>query len=144
MGIKDALLPPDQPRWLTAAFAPALVGHGVAGFGLYWDIAWHIDAGRDEKLLTAPHTLILAGLLLIAVSACAGLYLAAREGRRLPRGLLAAAFAGGMAVIGFPLDELWHSARGRRRPSRAARYSPAHADTAMSSRPARISVCGAV
>ena len=112
MGIKDALLPPDQPRWLTAAFAPALVGHGVAGFGLYWDIAWHIDAGRDEKLLTAPHTLILAGLLLIAVSACAGLYLAAREGRRLPRGLLAAAFAGGMAVIGFPLDELWHSARG--------------------------------
>lgn len=116
MGIKGSLRglfrASGQPRWLTVAFAPALVGHGLAGFGLYWDIAWHIDIGRDEQLFTTPHTLILAGLLIILVSNAAGLFVAARDGARLPRSLLAATFSAGIAVIGFPLDEVWHQVNG--------------------------------
>ena len=115
MAIKDltrGLQAQDQPRWLTAAFGPALLGHGLAGVGLYWDIAWHVDVGRDEALLTTPHTLILLGLLLILASACAGLFVAARQGRRLPRSMIAATFSGAIAVLGFPLDELWHQVNG--------------------------------
>ena len=101
-----------HPRWLRVAFGPALAGHAIAGVGLYWDIAWHIDVGRDEALLTAPHSLILLGLLLQAGAYCLGLLVAARDGQRLPRALIAAAFSGIAAVAGFPLDELWHRANG--------------------------------
>ncbi|MGH7747536.1 MAG: hypothetical protein ACREQ5_22670, partial [Candidatus Dormibacteria bacterium] len=33
-----------------------------AGLGFFWDVAWHIDLGRDNQLFTPAHTLILIGL----------------------------------------------------------------------------------
>lgn len=89
-----------------------MVGHAIAGTGLYWDVAWHIDIGRDEALFTIPHLMILAGLLVISLSTGVALLLAARDGFKLPKALIAVAFSTGLAVVGFPLDELWHQARG--------------------------------
>lgn len=40
-------------------------------WGLLWDISWHKDFGRDS-LLSPPHNLILAGLLIGAGTALAG------------------------------------------------------------------------
>ena len=34
----------------------ALYGLLVAGQGFYSDVAWHIALGRDDELITAPHT----------------------------------------------------------------------------------------
>ena len=35
----------------------------IAVIGFYWDVAWHIDFGRDTKnLFTPPHVMILVGL----------------------------------------------------------------------------------
>ncbi|TMD03490.1 MAG: hypothetical protein E6J03_07425 [Chloroflexi bacterium] len=33
-----------------------------AGLGFFWDVAWHIDLGRDTQLFTPAHVLILIGL----------------------------------------------------------------------------------
>jgi len=34
----------------------------VAVLGMYWDVGYHIDHGRDQGVFTAPHMFIVAGL----------------------------------------------------------------------------------
>lgn len=83
--------------------------------GVTWDIAWHIDKGRDS-FFTPPHNFIYAAMLLtLAVAAWA----LARDRRatplhlpvgraRLHPGALIVAF-GAVLVLAFaPADELWH------------------------------------
>ena len=41
----------------------------TAALGLYWDVGWHIDFGRDKALFTPPHTMIVIGLAGIVYSA---------------------------------------------------------------------------
>jgi hypothetical protein len=36
--------------------------------GLYWDVGWHIDFGRNKALFTPPHTMIVIGLAGIVYS----------------------------------------------------------------------------
>ena len=51
---------------------PALLGGlalQVAVLGMYWDIGYHVDHGRDEGILTLPHLFIVLGLQGIAISA---------------------------------------------------------------------------
>jgi hypothetical protein len=112
VGLLERLRPAGAPPWLLVAFGVGIPAHALSGAGLYWDVAWHVDIGRDEQLLSAPHVVILVGLLLQTLSAALGLFLAAREGRRLPRSLLAVTFSAGLALVGFPLDEVWHQANG--------------------------------
>ena len=33
----------------------------VAVLGMYWDIGYHIDHGRDQGVFTAPHMFIVVG-----------------------------------------------------------------------------------
>jgi hypothetical protein len=40
-----------------------LVVMGVAMVGLYWDVAWHVDFGRDTEAFTTPHLLVVVGQL---------------------------------------------------------------------------------
>lgn len=63
----------SQSEWTSAnpavtisTTSVAIVGFGVALFGVYWDDAWHTDRGRDD-LLSAPHLALYAGVA-IAVS----------------------------------------------------------------------------
>ena len=58
------------PGWAMAGALSGLWSLGTAAVGLYWDVAWHIDFGRDKQLFTPPHTMIVIGLAGIIYTAC--------------------------------------------------------------------------
>ena len=109
------------PAWSAGGVllgAEALV---IAVIGFLWDVAWHIDFGRDEFLFTPAHSMIVVGLFLLIAAAVVSVVLAtvARanvgfefKGIRIPFSALALAVLGAGAIAGFPLDELWHGAYG--------------------------------
>ena len=93
----------------------------VALFGLVWDVAYHVDHGRDLALLTPAHVLILVGLTGIGAAAAHSVLLATaaraatgwRAGPvRVPYSALPMLAMAGTALIGFPLDDLWHQTYG--------------------------------
>ena len=107
--------------WAAGAVGTGLGGLTIAAIGFYWDVAWHIDLGRDTVLFTPPHTLILLGLGAILLAGGIGVALASATGvdtrirvgpLRVPWSALALLAIGGGAVMGFPLDEMWHRAYG--------------------------------
>jgi hypothetical protein len=109
------------PGWAGAPIWSTIAAILMAGIGLYWDVSWHIDLGRDRALFTVPHVLVLLGLTGILVSGVLSIALATamraptawHAGRlRLPRGGVVLAALGLCEVIGFPLDDLWHSLYG--------------------------------
>ena len=109
------------PGWAAAAVGTTVYGGLIASVGLNNDVAWHVALGRDDTLLTAPHTMLIVGLLMIAGATVLGIALATvtnvetgiRVGRlrvpwsMVPLGTLAAA-----SLAGFPLDALWHERYG--------------------------------
>jgi hypothetical protein len=100
----------------------ASVSLQVAVLGMYWDVGYHIDHGRDEGVLTLPHVLIVAGLQGIVIAALLHGVLrgpAARNERRIPAlglrmspGGIVILVCGGIALLGFPLDAAWHALFG--------------------------------
>lgn len=93
----------------------------MAALGFYWDVAWHIDFGRDKVLFTPPHMMILIGLMGVLGSAILSIALASVEGAKvgfragrlhIPFGALPLLGLGLFATIGFPLDDLWHATYG--------------------------------
>ncbi len=107
--------------WSVVGSVSGLVLLGIAMVGLYWDVAWHIDLGRDKEVLSPPHLLILTALtgligvalLTIATATATGADVRLRLGRwRLPwSALLLLAFRVG-GLVAFVLDSLWHDAYG--------------------------------
>jgi hypothetical protein len=109
------------PGWAMAGALSGLWALGTAAVGLYWDVAWHIDLGRDKQLFTPPHTMIVIGLAGIIYSACIAVLFATLDDApvrvrlmdmRIPYSALPMAALGVGALIGFPLDALWHQAYG--------------------------------
>src|SRR4051812_11031253 len=112
------------PPW---AALPAAVGGGtllVALLGMYWDISLHIDQGRDPGPLANPaHYLILFGLYGIFAAGCLAIAMprekpgpAAIKITRdwyAPVGGILMATCGAFALIGFPLDDMWHRLFGQ-------------------------------
>jgi hypothetical protein len=112
------------PGW---AGLPLGVGGGsllIALLGMYWDISLHIDQGRDPGPLANPaHYLILVGLYGVFASGCLALALpeekpgpAAIKITRdwyVPVGGVLTAACGGFALLGFPLDDMWHRLFGQ-------------------------------
>src|SRR6266545_7411025 len=107
------------PRW--AALTPYVhtVSLLAAAFGVWWDIAIHIDKGRDTGPFgTAAHYPIFFGILGIIVAgvlpiALAGKPLPARSIRltrtwSIPCSAALVTFCGTFALVGFPLDDTWH------------------------------------
>jgi hypothetical protein len=114
-----------MPGW---ASLPSVVGTSsllIALLGMYWDIALHINVGRDEGPLANPaHYLILIGLFGIFAAGCIAVGLPKGEkptpsavrimdGWYAPVGAILIALAGGYALIGFPLDDMWHRLFGQ-------------------------------
>jgi len=109
------------------AALPSLIAAGsllVALLGMYWDISLHIDEGRDAGPLANPaHYLILAGLY--GIFAAGFLAIVLPEGRPsagavriagdwyAPLGGIAMMASSAFALIGFPLDDLWHRIFGQ-------------------------------
>src|SRR4051794_30550545 len=96
----------------------------IAVFGMYWDISCHLDAGRDPgPFANAAHYFILAGLFLIFFAGLVAIYLPTEKpgptSLRLPGGLEAPLggvlilVCSGVALAGFPLDDMWHRIFGQ-------------------------------
>src|SRR3954454_2655499 len=113
------------PRW---AALPAAITTGsvlIAGLGFYWDVAEHIDNGRDPGPFgTAAHYPILLGLFGIFTAGWLAVVMARgdeaeRTGMRLMRGWtaptsgVAMALCGAFALLGFPSDDVWHEVFGQ-------------------------------
>ncbi|MDO8213396.1 hypothetical protein [Conexibacter sp. CPCC 206217] len=112
------------PGWVALPSAIAGVSLLLAVFGMYWDISLHIDVGRDEGPLANPaHYFILGGLFGIFAAGVIAIVLphgkpsasSIKIGEEwwAPLGGLLMCASAGFALMGFPLDDVWHRLFGQ-------------------------------
>jgi hypothetical protein len=111
------------PGWAALPSLVTAVSLLVAVFGFYWDVAWHIDKGRDNGPFGTPaHYFIIVGLLGIAIAGVLAVVLdkddhpdgvTIRPGWRVSIGGGLLLLCGMIALAGFPLDDLWHTMFGQ-------------------------------
>ncbi|WP_091930049.1 hypothetical protein [Blastococcus sp. DSM 46786] len=113
------------PGWVALPTVLTTLSLLTALLGMLWDIALHIGVGRDEGPLANPaHYLILFGLFGVfagGVLACAMPLdgepgpAAVRfvRGWDVPVGGILLTAAGFYALLGFPLDDVWHRMFGQ-------------------------------
>src|SRR5918992_4882301 len=111
------------PPWAAVPAVVVLVSLVTAVFGYYWDVATHIDNGRDPGPFANPsHFFILADLAGIALAGYLSVMLcddrvprtAIRvRGWTMPLGGSLLLVTGAVALAGFPLDDTWHRLFGQ-------------------------------
>jgi hypothetical protein len=112
------------PGWVAFPSVVATTSLLTALFGMYWDISFHIDNGRDPGPLANPaHYFILVGLFGIFSAGFFAMVLpeerpsavAVRIGRDwwAPLGGVLICACGAFSLIGFPLDDVWHRLFGQ-------------------------------
>jgi hypothetical protein len=113
------------PGWAALPATVSLLSLLTALLGMYWDISLHISHGRDEgPLANIAHYPILIGLFGIFTAGV--LAMALPKGERpgpaavritrdwyAPAGGVLLAGAGFYALLGFPLDDVWHRIFGQ-------------------------------
>jgi hypothetical protein len=113
-----------RPPWVALPMALFIATLICALFGFIWDVSLHIGNGRDSGPLANPaHYFILFGLFLLFVAGCMACVLpyekpgasAVRITRNwyVPVGGLLMAGCGLYALLGFPLDDVWHRIFGQ-------------------------------
>lgn len=109
------------PGWTMAGVLSGLLMLLIAMIGFYWDVAWHVDNGRDEQLFTPSHVMILVGLGGLIYSAGIAVLFASLEKAetalkvaflRIPWSAVLLTALGVGGVVAFPLDAMWHDAYG--------------------------------
>ena len=113
------------PPWVALPTVLTTASLLCALFGMLWDISLHIDVGRDPGPLANPaHYFILFGLFGVfagGIFACA-MPLGEQPGPAavrfirgwdVPVGGLLLTGAGFYALLGFPLDDVWHRLFGQ-------------------------------
>jgi hypothetical protein len=113
------------PAWVALPTILTTISLLVALLGMLWDISLHIGVGRDEGPLANPaHFLILFGLFGVfagGVLACAmpldekpgPAAIHFLRGWDVPIGGVLLTAAGFYALLGFPLDDVWHRMFGQ-------------------------------
>ena len=109
-----------------AAIPVTIVGSSllIAVFGFYWDVSTHIDNGRDPGPFANPsHWLIIIGLLGIALAGVLSMLIGVdeehptgiriREGWHVAIGSILITVCGVIALLGFPMDDVWHRIFGQ-------------------------------
>ncbi len=116
-----------RPSWVALPIAMFIASIICALFGFIWDVSLHIGNGRDDGALANPaHYFILIGLFGIFVAGCTAVVLPRGEEEKpgpaavritdnwyAPVGGLVMAGCGLYALLGFPLDDLWHRIFGQ-------------------------------
>jgi hypothetical protein len=113
-----------SPAWVVVPSAVGGLSLMTAGFGFYWDVAVHIDNGRDQNPFGTPaHWPIVVGLCGLVVAGILALTLDrdadGGAALRLPFGLRSSLggalvlLCGSISLAGFPLDDLWHNTFGQ-------------------------------
>jgi len=113
------------PPWVALPTVLTTLSLLTALFGMLWDISLHIDVGRDPGPLANPaHYFILFGLFGVfagGIFACAmpldekpgPAAIRFIRGWDVPVGGLLITGAGFYALLGFPLDDIWHRLFGQ-------------------------------
>lgn len=111
--------------WAMPPLLVAMASLITALLGMYWDIALHIGLGRDEGPLANPaHYPIMFGLFGISAAGVLACVLPRDERPgpasvrlsqtlHVPVGGLLLTGAGCYALLGFPLDDMWHRIFGQ-------------------------------
>lgn len=113
-----------RPPWVALPLALFITTLICALFGFIWDVSLHIGKGRDPGPLANPaHYFILFGLFLLFIAGCLACVLpydkpgpsAVRITKTwyAPVGGILMAGCGLYALIGFPLDDMWHRIFGQ-------------------------------
>ncbi|WP_197376347.1 hypothetical protein [Mycolicibacterium baixiangningiae] len=113
-----------RPPWVALPIAMFITSIICALFGFIWDVSLHIGNGRDDGALANPaHYFILIGLFGIFVAGCTAIVLpfdrpgpaAVRitDHWHAPVGGIVMAGCGLYALMGFPLDDVWHRIFGQ-------------------------------
>jgi hypothetical protein len=113
-----------RPPWVALPMALFITTLICALFGFIWDVSLHIGKGRDPGPLANPaHYFILFGLFLLFIAGCLACVLpydkpgpsAVRITRNwyAPVGGIVMAGCGLYALLGFPLDDIWHRIFGQ-------------------------------
>lgn len=113
-----------RPPWVALPVAMFTASIICALFGFIWDVSLHIGNGRDDGALANPaHYFILIGLFGIFVAGCTAMVLpfdkpgpaAVRitDHWHAPVGGIVMAGCGLYALLGFPLDDIWHRIFGQ-------------------------------
>ncbi len=119
----QATLPPPTSRpnvrtrdlWSLGVLPVMALGALSGLLGVNWDIAWHIDKGRDT-FFTMPHNFIYGCMLIVLMVSAYGLLRDQRQtnlhlriaGRQLHPGLLIGVVSTALVIFFAPADELWH------------------------------------
>ncbi|OZE21633.1 hypothetical protein CH262_20125 [Rhodococcus sp. 05-2255-1e] len=115
----------NLPGWAALPLVLFVSTILTAFFGFIWDVSLHIGRGRDEGPLANPaHYFILVGLFFLFIAGALAIILPLDEkpGRAAvkitrtwyaPTGGLLIAGSGLYALIGFPLDDIWHRIFGQ-------------------------------
>ena len=112
------------PGWSALPVLVTLGSLGIAAFGFFWDVATHIDDGRDSgPFANVAHYPILLGLGGVALAGFLACVLGADDrdraaltlapGWRVPLGGALLLLCGSVAMLGFPLDDVWHRIFGQ-------------------------------
>ncbi len=88
---------------MTATFT--IIAVALFLFGTAWDVQWHVSVGRD-RLLTAPHLLMLASIALAGLTSLATVLL---KRSRVNAGVVLSGVAALLAAVAFVLDDYWHA-----------------------------------
>jgi hypothetical protein len=114
----------DRPPWVALTVLVFTTSIICALFGFIWDVSWHIGNGRDPGPLANPaHYFIIIGLFGIFLAGMLSVVIpfdrpgpaAVRITRNwyAPVGGVLMAGCGLYALIGFPLDDIWHRIFGQ-------------------------------
>jgi hypothetical protein len=112
------------PRWSAIPSVVAATSLVTALFGMLWDISIHIAKGRDPGPLANPaHYFILVGLFGIFTAGFIGMVLPKEKPTATalritgdwyaPLGAVLVTACGAFALLGFPLDDVWHRLFGQ-------------------------------
>ncbi len=112
------------PAWASLPLGVLSGALLIAVFGMYWDISTHLDAGRDEgPFANVSHYFILFGLFGVFFAGLLAIFLpdeppgrtaiALPGGLHAPIGGLLIMVCSGVALTGFPLDDMWHRIFGQ-------------------------------
>ncbi|MGW6725868.1 hypothetical protein ACWF9G_08175 [Nocardia sp. NPDC055029] len=115
----------NRPGWVALPIVMFLATILTAFLGFIWDVSLHVGKGRDAGPLANPaHYFILVGLFFLFMAGMLAIVLpldekpgsaAVRITRDwyAPVGGILIAGAGLYALIGFPLDDIWHRLFGQ-------------------------------
>jgi hypothetical protein len=113
-----------RPSWVALPVLVYTTSIICALFGFIWDVSWHIGNGRDPGPLANPaHYFIIIGLFGVFLGGMVAIVLPFDEpgpapvritrNWHAPVGGVLMAGCGLYAMIGFPLDDIWHRIFGQ-------------------------------